>query len=81
MRIKKPKPRKVQKYQEFWYNPDTDSIYWVPLPPYLPRYFDIHAKHECFQWVMASFYSAIFRLKGKKREGWGKFEFIGEVKP
>lgn len=78
------KYRKKQKYTEFWYRPDVDSIYWVPLPPHLPRYLDVFALKTTsldFRiWRSTSFDSSIFRLKGKKRDGWGKFEFIAEVK-
>lgn len=81
--MRKPKPRKVQKYPEFWHRSDVDTIYFVPLPPHLPKYFNIYDRSgfEYNQWLKTSFCSAIFRLKGKKREGWGKFEFIGEIKP
>ena len=76
MRIKKPKPRKIQKYPELWWNKKY-------------KYLIIQYTEVCSLFYWRKPYrdtSKMAWIKGesmrKDRISWNKrFEFIGEVKP
>lgn len=75
MRIRKPKPRKVQKYPEFWYRPDNGAIIFLDTDGSGEIMLDGTSRCLDIGWMSSSGLTARESLISRNRE------FIGEVKP